>query len=257
MNLSLMASRAAKMVSDNSPAILTAVGVVGTLTTAVLTGKAAFKAAQILDDEETRIIRDNDEPLHPREKLYFTWKLFIPPAVVGMSTIACIIAANRIEARRASALIAAYALSERAFEDYKHKIVEKLGERKELSVRDEIAQDRITRNPPPPEMMAWDESSTSVLCCDLFTGRYFLSDVESIRRAENDINYQILNSFYASLSDFYERVGLQRTSMSDDFGWNSDKPLTLHISTAMTPLGRPCITFDFTVLPIRGFARVQ
>ena len=247
----------AKFTSDNTPAILTAVGVVGTLTTAYLTGKASFKAAQILDDQETRVIRDQEEPLTPREKLYFTWKLFVPPVAVGVATIASIIAANRVEARRASALVAAYAISERAFEEYKQKIVERLGDRKEIAIRDEIAQDRVTKNPPPPEMMVWDETSTSVLCCDLFTGRYFLSDVESIRRAENDINFQILGSFYASLSDFYDRIGLERTSMSDDFGWNSDKPLSLHIGTAMTPLGKPCITFDFTVLPIRGFARVQ
>lgn len=257
MNISGMASRVAKFASDNSPAILTAIGVVGTLTTAVLTGKAAFRAAQILDDRETEIIRDNEDPLNSREKVYLTWKLFIPPVVVGGLTIASIIGSNRIEARRASALVAAYALSERAFDEYKNKIVEKMGERKEIAVRDEIAQDRITRNPPSAELMAWEEDGKSQLCCDLFTGRYFLGSVEGIRRAENDINFQIIGSNYASVSDFYERVGLARTSMSDDFGWNLDKPLDVHISTAMTPLGRPCITFDFTVVPIRGFARVQ
>lgn len=257
MNIAGMAGRAAKFASDHSPAILTAVGVVGTITTAVLTGKAAFRAAQILDDEETRIIRDSDEPLNSREKVYLTWKLFVPPVIAGASTIACIIASNRIEARRVSALVAAYALSERAYDEYKTKVIERLGVKKEISVRDELAQDYVTKNPPSAEMMAWEESDTSQLCCDLFSGRYFLGSVEKIRRAENDINYEILGSDYASLTDFYERVGLPRTTMSDDFGWNTDKRLEVHIGSALTPLGRPCITFDFTVVPIRGYTRLM
>lgn len=257
MNIGLMASRVAKFASDNSPAILTAVGVVGTLTTAYLTGKAAFKAAQILDDRETEIIRDDDKPLSSQEKVYLTWKLFVPPAVAAGMTIACIIGANRIDARRASALVAAYAISERAIDDYKQKVVEKFGKGKEQSVRDEVAQDYVTKNPPKPEMMAWQENGKTQLCCDLFTGRYFFGDVETIRRSENDINYQILKSDYASLSDFYHRVGLDSTSMSDDFGWNTEHPLEIRISSALTPLGNSCVTFEFTVIPIRGYARLQ
>jgi len=248
--------RTGTVLADNSPAILTALAVAGTATTAYLTGRASFKAAQLLDDHETRVIRDNEEPLTTKEKVYFTWSLFIPPAVAGTATIAAIILANRIGARRAAALLAAYAISERAYEEYKDKIIDKIGARKESTYRDEIAQDRVTRHPPPSDLI-WDEETNSVLCCDLFTGRYFFSDMESLRRAQNDINYEINNSYYASLTDFYERVGLDKTSMSDDFGWNADKLLELHFSTALTPSGRPCLTFDFKVMPIRGYARVQ
>ncbi len=260
MDFSGIARRVGKFASDNSPTILTAVAVAGTVTTAYLTGKASFKAAQIIDDKENEFDSNHSDydthRLEPREIVQLCWRLYIPAATSLGLTIASIIAINQIGSKRIAALTAAYAISEKAFDEYKHKVVEKVGEKKERSFRDEIAQDRINRRPPPEDMVLLQDDM-SVLCCDLFSGRYFLSDMETLRRAENDINYRINHDYYASLSNFYELVGLPKTSMSDDFGWNADKLLELHFSTAMTPSGKPCLTFDFRVLPIRGFSRLQ
>lgn len=255
MNFSGFMRRAGKLVSDNSPAILTAVAVTGTLTTAYLTGKASFKAAEVIRGEEWRQHKQLSG-LDPKEKLELTWKLYLPAAGTAAATIACIIAANQIGTRRTAAVAAAYAISERAYEEYRHKVIEKIGDKKEQSYRDEIAQERIDRNPPPEDMVLL-EDGLSVLCCDQFTGRYFLSDMESLRRAQNTINYRVNNDYYASLSAFYELIGLEPTSMSDDFGWNADKLMELEFSTALTPSGKPCLTFDFKVAPIRGYNRLQ
>lgn len=256
MDLSRATKQASKFLTDNSPAVLSGLAVAGTVATAYLTGRASFRAAQILDDHETLVIQQHEEPLTAKEKLYFTWRLYVPAVATGVATVACIVAANQVGARRAAALVSAYALSERAFEEYKDKIVEKVGDRKEQTYRDEIAQERIAKHPPPEEMI-WDEDGNSVLCCDLFTGRYFLSSMEQIRRAENDVNYMVNNNYYASLTDFYERIGLPATSMSDDFGWNADKLLELRFTSALSPLGKPVLAFEFTVMPIRGYARLQ
>lgn len=255
MGLNNIAGRMGKFASDNSPAILTGLGVVGALTTAYLTGKASFKAAQLIREEEKGGTA-GDPRQRFKERFNLTWKLYIPAASSAVTTVAFIIVANRIGSRRATALAAAYAISERAYDEYREKIVEKLGERKELAARDEIAQDRVMRNPPPEDMVLL-EDGLSVLCCDLFSGRYLMSDMETIRRAENDVNFQVNNDYYASLSDFYDAIGLPHTSMSDDFGWNSDKLLDLEFSTTLTPSGKPCLTFDFKVMPIRGYSRLQ
>ena len=60
-----------KYVLDNSPAILTAFGVVGTVSTAYLAGRASFRAADIIALEEERI----DEELLIRERVELTWRL--------------------------------------------------------------------------------------------------------------------------------------------------------------------------------------
>jgi hypothetical protein len=256
MNLSGFLAKTSKLLTDNSPAILSGLAVAGTVATAYLTGRASFKAAEIIAQDEAKGGTAGDLRQRVKERTVLVWKLYIPAAGSAVATIAFIIAANRVGARRAAALAAAYAISERGFQEYRDKIVEKIGERKERGFRDDIAQDRVTRNPPPDDMVLL-EDGLSVLCCDLFSGRYFMSDMETLRRAENTVNYRVNNDYYASLTDFYDQIGLPKTSMSDDFGWNSDKLLELVFSTTLTPSGKPCLTFDFKVMPIRGYSRLQ
>lgn len=147
-------------------------------------------------------------------------------------------------------MAAAFVLSERTFEEYKSKVVEKLGARKEQNVRDEIAQDRVLQNPPPPTIVI---ATGKVLCYDGFAGRYFESDMESLKKAQNDINRQIMYDGFASLSDFYDLLGLRHTDLSDDVGWNSEtQEVSLKFSSVLTEDNRPCLAFTFEVHPFRG-----
>ena len=254
-----LVKRAEKLAVDNSPVILTAIGVTGTITTALFAGRASFKAAQIIAEEE-RAAREStgDEgyTCNTRRKFDLTWKLYIPAIGTGVLTVACIIAANRIGTRRAAAMAAAFSLSEKAFTEYKEKVIEKLGDADEKKVRDEIAQDRVNRNPLSSREVIITGNG-DVLCHDSITGRYFQSNVESLRKAQNDINAQINHDYYASLSDFYNLIGLPDTKYSGEVGWNSDVQLELKFSTVLSEDGRPCISLEFEVYPIRDYFRVQ
>ena len=181
------------------------------------------------------------------------WKYFIPAVGTGAFAITCIIAANRIHTRRAAALASAYSLSQQFFKEYKDKVLEKIGDKKEQEVRDEVAQERVTKTPPGEIVFVTGQ----VLCYDMRTGRYFQSDLESLRKAENDINYEINNAYYASLGDFYDLIGLAPTDECNEIGWNSDTKFTIDYSTTMSPDGRPCIAISFLTRPIRGFSRVH
>ena len=248
MNLAQLIERGGKVVRDNSPLILTVIGVTGTITTAYLTGKATFRAAEILAENESY-----HSPLETKEKVELVWKEYIPAVSTALLTIAAIISANRISARRAAALAAAYSVMEKAFDEYKLKIVEKIGERKEQAARDELAQERLDRDPVSKREVVI--LGGAVLCYDAYSGRYFQSDVEAIRKAQNDINEQIIHSHYASLSDFYEALGLSTTTSSEEVGWNIDKLLDVKLSTAMSDDNRPCIVLNFEVSPSRQYFR--
>lgn len=250
ISLSDMARRAGKLAADNSPAILTAIGVTGVITTAYLTGKATFRAAKIMEENDSE-----KYPLEPKEAVALTWKLYIPAVATAGATIAIIIFANRVGSRRAAALAAAYSLSERAFEEYKSKVLERLGPKKEQEIHDEIAKDRIAKDFESREVVMVGPGS--VLCYDEFTGRYFLSDMETIRKAQNNINEQVINDSYASLSDFYEAISLPATSFSDEVGWNLDKLLDIKFSPVLTDTGKPCIAINFTVAPVRYYDRLS
>lgn len=258
MTLIEIAKKAEKLAVDNSPAILTAIGVTGTLTTAFLTGKASFKAAEIIADEQYQMDHNQVEvrnELESKEKLVLVWKLYIPAVGTGFLTVVCIIFANHIGTRRAAAVAAAYTISEKAFSEYKEKVVERLGTPKEQKIRDEVAQDRVNKNPGGRDIVV--TGGGEVLCYEAFTGRYFKSDMETLKKAQNDLNYTILNDGYASLSDFYSKIDLPGTSFSEEVGWTSDKLLELNFSTVLSEDGRPCISIDFMTAPVRDYYKLN
>lgn len=241
-----------KLLSDNAPTILTAMGVTGTVVTAYLTGRASVKAVEILrEQEEAQEILDRD-PLTAKEKVQITWKCFIPPVTVGVLTITCIIGVNRIGMRRTAALAAAYSLSEKAFDEYKEKVKERIGESKEQTLRDDIAQDQVSRKPLASNEIILTGNG-DVLCYDSITGRYFLSQVETIRRAQNDINHQVLTGNNASLYNFFELINLPSTPYSHEVGWSLDELLDVKFSAVMADDGRPCISINYSVAPIRTY----
>lgn len=254
MELVTLAKRLERLTIDNSPAILTAFGVVGTLSTAYLTGKATVKAVKIIEAEKKHMrVAGEGHPIDTKEAAKLVWKLYIPPAVSAVGTIVAIVGSNHVSSRRAAGMAAAYSISERAFYEYKDKVVEKLGEKKAQEIRDDISQDRMARDQVSnTEVIITDNGD--VLCYDCFTGRYFKSSMETLRAAENDVNHLILNQGYASVSDLYEVLDLPITSYSDEVGWNTDRLLKFVYSTVMSDDGRPCISIDFDLVPHRKYA---
>ena len=249
MSLSQVAKKFEKLLTDNSPVLLTSVGVAGTIATAVLTGKASFEAAKIINEAE------NGYALEPKEKVELTWKLYIPPVIVGAGTVSAIVLANRIGTRRAAAMAAAYTISEKAYTEYREKVVEKLGEAKEQEVRDEIAQQRVNANPPNNEVIIVDNGD--VLFLESYTGRYFKSSMETVKKALNDTNYQMYSDMYASLGDFQQRIGLPRTSLSEEVGWTVEDKIEIEFSATLTEDQRPCIVMNYIVAPVRDYHRFR
>lgn len=249
MNLAPTLKQLEKVTVDNSPAILTALGIAGVVGTAYLTGKAVLKAADIVERER----KLQSDPLETKDEIKLVWKVYIPPVISGAVTCASIFGANRVSSRRAAAVATAYTLSERAFTEYKEKVIERVGEKKERAYRDEIAQERVDKDPVDNNMIVITDNG-DVLCYDHFTGRYFKSSMESLKQAENDVNFRILHDGYANVSDLYEILGLPTTSFSDEVGWNTDRPLKLVFSTTMSEDNRPCISIDFDLHPNRKYA---
>lgn len=242
---------------ENSVVILTATGATGVVITSYLTGRASFKAALIIEKEEMAYVRETDGigKLGYKDKAALVWPLYIPAVGVGSVTITSILLANRLSSKRAAALAAAYGISERAFSEYKEKVVEKLGQTKELAIREDIAQDRVNNNPVVAKEVII-AGTGEVLCYDSLTGRYFESNVETIKKAMNDINYRIMNHGHESLSAFYDEIGLPATSYSDEVGWNSNELLEVVFSTTMSSDDRPCIAMDFSVAPVHGYTHL-
>lgn len=245
---------AEKFIVDNSPGILTGLGVAGTVTTAVLTGKAAYSSALTIADQER--VLEPGEKFDTKDKIKLVWTEFIPPAAVGVVTVAAIIGANQIGSRRAAAFAAAYKLSEQLSEDYKQQVLKTLGLQKEEKMRAEMGAEKIAKNPPEPNMLI--VAGANALFYDELSGRYFHNTMDAVQRAVNEINYQVNNYYCASLTEFYDRIGLESTRYSDDIGWNSEKLLEVQYTGILLPGGtQSAIMISYNEEPIKGYERCQ
>lgn len=241
-----------KLVKDNSTAILTGVGVAGTISTSVLTGRATVKAVRMIDAEEHDAVLEHNRELELRDRIKLVWMLYIPPVATGALTITAIVMANRLATKEAAALAAACSLAEKALNEYREKVIEKIGETKEGDIRDSMVQARMNKNPVNSREVIL-AGTGQVLCYDVLTGRYFQSSIEEIKKAENSINFDIVNYMHASLSRFYEEVGLPPTAYSDTVGFNLDNRCSVRFSTELSSDGRPAVAVDFAHMPIVGY----
>lgn len=243
MKLSVLFDKALSTAKSNSPEILVALGIGGVVATAVLSVKAGMKAKAHLESEPPYMTK--------KEIAKETWRYYIPPALAGATTIACIVGSSKLSAKRTAAAVAAYSVTERAFSEYKEKVIEQVGKTKELAVRDGIAQDKVNANPPSKEIVVLDKGE--MICLEMHTGRYFKGNMQTLVKAQNEINF-LLNEDVSdvTLDDFYRHIGLNETSHSAYMGWTKDKLLKLQITTALTEDDRPCLAFDYNYIkPLR------
>lgn len=255
-DLSALFKRAGQVAAENSPAILTAIGVTGTLTTAYLAAKGALKAADALKEAEEEkkanlgegFDPDLDGVLTTQEKFEATWEHFVPAALSAAMTVTAIICSNRISDRRTAALASAYSVVKESYTEYQSKTAEKVGPKKAAEIKEEVAAEMVRRHPiRTTEIVA--PVSGQVLFYDRWSGRYFYSDVETVRGAVNDFNQQLIHDMYMSLNEFWEKIKLPSTTCGEHLGWTSDNLLETDI-TWVTIEGERVAFVDFKTLPV-------
>ena len=237
--------------AKHSPEILVGMGIAGMITTTVLAVKATPKALELIEDKK---YEEQTDKLAPIDVVKTTWKCYIPAAVTGVASVTCLIGASSVNARRNAALATAYKLSETALIDYKEKVVETIGEKKEKVVRDAIAADKVKNNPvKKQDIVVTGKGKT--LCLDPYSGRYFESDVELLKKAANEMNRRMFTEMYMSLNEFYSEINLEEIAVGHDIGWNinnGDK-VELYFSATLTDNNEPCLVLDFEIPPKYGF----
>lgn len=242
MTAQQLLNKTTHILKAHSPKIYAGIAIVGVGATSYLAAKATVQASDIIRANEAADGRIEDRQARIKEHTKHVWKLYIPTAVSGAATVGCIVGSSRAGSRRTVAAVTAYSLTEKAFSEYRHKVVEQFGAGKEQKIRDEIAQDRINANQPNNVIIA---GKGEVLCCELYTGRYFKSEMEELKKAENTVNHMINNQAYVTLDDFYYEIGIGSTCVSNDMGWDGDKLMELEFSTVLTPKGEPCLAFKY------------
>lgn len=254
----------------HSPELLTGIGIAGMVISTVMAVKATPKALELLEKEKDR---QNEElleeakrnskkncrqitELEPLDMVKAAWRPYIPAVVTGSVSIICLIGSNSVSAKRSAALAAAYRLSETALTEYKGKVIETIGEKKEQTIRDKVAKSHIEKNPVKNNEVIVTEKGDA-LCYDAISGRYFKSDIDKIKKAVNVLNRNLTSDMYISLNEFYYELGLRPTKLGDDLGWNiGDGLIDVTFSSQIADDGTPCLVIDYCIAPRYDYSRL-
>lgn len=248
MNTSKL-SKALKSVSvamkKHSPEILTGIGIAGMITTAVMAVRATPKALVLIEEKKEEL---EVETLKPVETIKAAGVCYIPAALVCVASVACLVGASSVNLRRNAALATAYTLSETTLKEYQEKVVEKLGDKKEREIREDISKDKIQKtNFSAGDIIVTDKGNT--VCIDAYSGRPFYSDIDKLKRIVNELNREMRNCDYISLNEYYDEIGLDHVKMGDQIGWHIDRGyIDLQFGADLKD-DKPCIYVDYNLMP--------
>lgn len=247
-NLPNVVKNAQKLLDENSPVILTGVAIVGTVATAWLTFKGTKAATEAIAEEagKRNSVRlsggPEPEPISNQDKFLLTWKFYAPVVGTVLGSSVAMVMATRISANRTAALAGALVIAERSSDQYRDRVKEVLGQKKHIQVVDSIAAEQV-QNTPPNNSTPIQQGQQWFL--DTYSGRYFQSDVETIKRKEVEFNHSLLYGKHASLTEWYNLIGLEEIEMSDELGWNKDRLLEIiHTPELYKDVTVVALTFD-------------
>ena len=241
-------------ITKHSPEILMGIGIAGMVTTTVLAVKATPKALKMIEERKENDFPDQ-EKLPPVELVKTCWKCYLPATITGAASVACLIGSNSVSNKRTAVLAAAYQISETAFADYREKVVETIGEKKEQTVKDKISEKQIAKNPVSGNEVIITKAGNT-LCYDTLSGRYFKSDIDKIKKAVNELNRRMTYDVYVSLNEFYDELDIDHTAIGDDLGWNLDNGLIeISFGSQIADDGTPCIVLNYCIAPRYDYSR--
>lgn len=209
---------------NHSPTILTCVGVVGVVATAVMAVRATPKAVELIA-AESRHNHDGDPYAYTKvEAVQSCWKCYIPAALVGLSTITCIIGINALNKRNQASLVSAYAMLSESYQQYRNASKIVYGADAESKIIAQMAKEMyIHADGYSVYSEGLDNLSEKILCYDLYSKRYFQSTMAAVLNAQYHINRNLVLGADVSVNDFYEFLGIDGIDDGDEIFWDSDE----------------------------------
>lgn len=199
-----------QFIRKNASTILTCIGGAGVVATSVMAVKATPKAMRLLEAKK----EEKGDKLTVLETIETAGMTYLPSAITGIATIACIFGANTLNKRQQAAIMSAYALLDNSYKEYKKKVAELYGEDANKHVRDEIVKDKYRD-------ADIEVSDNKILFYDSFSERYFESTMEDVLKAEYELNHILARDCGAFLNEFYGLLGIETVDYGNYLGWSS------------------------------------
>lgn len=273
LNLSNFAKNISAKLGANAPGITIGLGTGAILVAGVMVGVATPKAMKLIEDaqvaktkrfEQMREKAPDDAVMDETDELTWVeiikagWKPYAPAIMTAVVGVACIIGGTRANARRNAALSAAYTVVEQTLNDYTAKTKEIVGEKKEKEIRDAIAEDELKKHPLSGCNVVRMPKCGKTLCYDVRSREYFMSDYNTIKKVENDLNRRLRSEMFISLNEVYDEFGIVHDDeLGDDIGWNVDNELEFTISSKIAENNEPCLVVNYVIAPRYDFRNLH
>jgi len=218
-------SKSKSFLKKSSPTILTCFSVAGVVGTTVLAVKATPKAVELIKNDSRRN-HDGDPHAYTKlEAVQSCWKCYIPAALVGLSTITCIIGINVLNKRNQASLASAYALLSESYQQYRKAAKTVYGDDADSKIKAQMAKDTYIKvfssaggySVYSPDL---DSESEKILCYDLFSQRYFTSTMAAVLNAQYHVNRNLQLRGEVSINEYYDFLGIDKIENGDDIGWD-------------------------------------
>lgn len=246
MNIKTMAKSVWAGAKKHSPEILIGMGIAGAASSVIFAVKATPKAMILLEEKRQEL---GVEKLEAKEIIKTAAPVYIPTAVSFGVSIACIIGASSVNARRNAALTTAYTLSESALRTYRDKVLETVGEDKEREIRQKAAIEQQQKTPEPQALVV-SSAAGQLKCFDSLSGRYFVSTRNEIDKAVNEFNRQLRDDMRISLNDWYDLIGLDTNKLGDMLGWDIERGyVETCYASRLDEDGLPCLVVNYVEPP--------
>ena len=193
----------AKFLRKHGGTILAVAASVGVGLTAYETHKAAVKAT-------TLVVMNKAEPMSKKEIMQECWKFYIPAAVLGGGTIACILGSNALNKKQIASLTAAYMALGKSYQQYRRQVAERIGSEAEADILEKSKVEEPA------------EEDKKLLCYEPFSNRYFHATEAELYDAFYQMNRDFSLNGEVSINNLYSYLGLDYLPEKDDMGWCSD-----------------------------------
>lgn len=234
-------ARQVLVAQKHSPQIFFVAGIAGAITSTVIACKATLKLDRVIDDIEYEVqdvkkYRDEHSTDYYKDLTYVyakgayrVGKLYTPAVVLGTMSIGALTGSHVTLTRRNAGLTAAYAATQKAFDEYRERVQEELGEKKETDIHHAVkVLDVVDENGKKVKVPHADPNHWSMYA------RFFdEASVNWQKNAElnrifvqaqqNYANHLLHARGHIFLNEVYDMLGIPRCKAGQVVGWTIGK----------------------------------
>jgi len=237
-----------------SPEILVAVGVVGTVVSAVMACKATTKINTILDETKEQLDKIHEYAGNPDAAEKYNAedakkdtaivyaqtgvklaKLYAPAVGLGILSISSILASNNILRKRNMAISAALAAATQDFKDYRNRVIERFGKEVDHQLRYNIKAEEIEETVTDEKgkekkvkksIEVADPNASGYVKYFTRSNPYWEEDSSYVemflRSQQNYANDKLKATGHLTLNDVYDMLGFHDSKAGMVVGWIYD-----------------------------------